>query len=431
MKIAAPITYLCCFVATATFASNNPFGIFDLDFRGTTPEEQIMSIEGIGFDGVAVKLARPDDLEKLERYLAVKPDLKVFAGYVHLNATGGNYEELVKRVVDALAPLDAQLWLIVGGDKTNEVAITQTIQNIADLAARKQVQVSIYPHDNTAIESAEEALVYLKRANRANVSLTVHSCHELRHGNLKRIDEVIKAVQPHISLVTISGGYANRVNENHRDWSDAIKPLNEGDLDLRPMLQALDGSGYNGPIIVHNFGLQKKPASHHQDSFNTYQALRAELKQKEPMNGSSLRVSMSEEYPVPASEVWALIAGFDTLPDYHASITSSELLEGGAVRKIGLTEDAGGGFVVERLVNFDDEAMTFSYRIIDLIDCDFPLRDYQAFVRVEALGEKACRLHWGSKFAVEGVAESEGDALAKAIYQGCFDGVRKRVTAED
>ena len=138
-----------------------------------------------------------------------------------------------------------------------------------------------------------------------------------------------------------------------------------------------------------------------------------------------LRVITSEELPYPAEKVWKLISGFNTLPDYHASITTSELLEGGVVRKIGFTEAAGGGHVVERLVYFNDESREFSYKITDLINCRFPLRNYQAFVRLEAIDETRCRLQWGSVFTVDGVTEKEGDDLAKLIYQGCYDGIRR------
>lgn len=138
-----------------------------------------------------------------------------------------------------------------------------------------------------------------------------------------------------------------------------------------------------------------------------------------------LRVATSAEFPYPAEKVWKLIAGFNTLPDYHASITTSELLEGGAVRKIGLTEAAGGGYVVERLVYFNDATREFSYKITDLINCRFPLRNYQAYVRLEVIDVNNCRLHWGSVFTVEGATEKEGDDLAKVIYQGCYDGIRR------
>jgi hypothetical protein len=138
-----------------------------------------------------------------------------------------------------------------------------------------------------------------------------------------------------------------------------------------------------------------------------------------------LRVETAAVFPLPAERVWKLIAGFNTLPDYHASITSSEVSEGGVVRKIGLTEAAGGGFVVERLVYFNDETREFSYKITDLIQCRFPLRNYQAFVRLETIDAMTCRLHWGSAFTVEGAGDAEGDAFARAIYEGCFSGIRR------
>ena len=64
-------------------------------------------------------------------------------------------------------------------------------------------------------------------------------------------------------------------------------------------------------------------------------------------------------------------------------------------------------------------------KVWKLIECRFPLRNYQAFVRLEAIDANKCRLHWGSVFTVEGATENEGDDLAKIIYQGCYDGIRR------
>ena len=141
------------------------------------------------------------------------------------------------------------------------------------------------------------------------------------------------------------------------------------------------------------------------------------------------KVETSHEFELPAAAVWNLIAGFNTLPDYHASVPKSRLSKGGAVRHLTISEDAGGGIVVERLVNFDDEAMTFSYRIIKLIDSPMPFRNYQAWVKLESTGKNSCKLHWNSSFNVEGTTKEEAEELARVIYQGCYDGITRVLTA--
>jgi len=139
----------------------------------------------------------------------------------------------------------------------------------------------------------------------------------------------------------------------------------------------------------------------------------------------SLRIQTQRDFHAPAGKVWKIIAGFNSLPDYHASIFASELKEGGAVRHITMSDEAGGGVVVERLVFFDDVNRTFSYRIIGLIDCEMAFRNYQAWVHLESTGTNSCRLHWGSSFDVEGATDAETDELARVIYKGCFDGIQR------
>lgn len=136
-------------------------------------------------------------------------------------------------------------------------------------------------------------------------------------------------------------------------------------------------------------------------------------------------VKTSQELDFPAAAVWNLIAGFNTLPDYHAAVPESRTSKGGIVRHLTISEDAGGGIVVERLVNFDDEAMTFSYKIIELIGSPMSFRNYQAWVKLESTGRNSCRLHWNSSFNVEGASKEEGEELALVIYQGCYDGINR------
>ena len=138
-----------------------------------------------------------------------------------------------------------------------------------------------------------------------------------------------------------------------------------------------------------------------------------------------VHVETSQEFDLPAADVWNLIAGFDTLPDYHTAVPKSRLENGGAVRYLTISDDAGGGIVVERLVYFDDNAMTFSYKIIELIGSPMPFRNYQAWVKLESTGKNSCKLNWNSSFNVEGASDEEAEELALVIYQGCYDGITR------
>ena len=136
-------------------------------------------------------------------------------------------------------------------------------------------------------------------------------------------------------------------------------------------------------------------------------------------------VKTSHNFNLSAAAVRDLIAGFNTLPNYHASVPKSRLSKDGNVRYLTISEEAGGGTVVERLVNYDDEEMTFSYKIIELINSPMPFRDYQAWVRLEAIDEDSCKLYWSSSFNVEGSSKEAAEELARMIYQGCYDGITR------
>lgn len=264
--------------STILALAGNPFGLFDFNLRGKDPAQQIKSLDGIGYDGITMPLKTPKDLEKLEAYQKAKPDLKLFAALCHIDYSKPEdfQREHFRLVVKKLAKLNAKVWLIISGPKDQDAKITDFVREVADLAATEKVGVSLYPHDKTALETAEEALVILKSANRPNLTISVHQCHEMRAGNTDRIDAVMTAVGPHMDIVTICGS-DRKVNDNSEDWSDAIKPLGEGDYDPKEFLRALKRHGFKGPIILHTFGLMKKPASHYQTSYDIYQKMRAEL----------------------------------------------------------------------------------------------------------------------------------------------------------
>ncbi len=261
----------------------HPLGVFDFDLRGANPPEQIHSLDGIGFDGITMWMNSPQDLAKFKAYRVAVPATRLIAGLVILKADkpdGINFDHL-RNVARELAGMNGKLWLIVGGDKKDTDSIVKLIRKVADIAAAEKIGVSIYPHDNQAIETAEEALVFLKKAERDNLTISVHQCHELRAGNIDRLDAVVKAVLPYMDLVTVCGS-DRKTNDNSKDWSDAIKPFGEGDFDPKIFLRVLERNQFKGQVILHTFGLQKKPADHYRKSFELYQQMWKEIEAEKP-----------------------------------------------------------------------------------------------------------------------------------------------------
>ncbi len=273
MKILAPI--LALFASSTLFAAAaNPFGVFDFDLRGKDQEEQIRSVDNIGYEGFAMWFNN----EKIEAYQKAKPDFKLLAAIVVVDVDKPESfkREEVQIASRKLASMDAKLWLLIQGSKEKKTEIQTLITEVAKIAAAEKCAVSLYPHDACAVETAEEMLPYLKQANQPNLTISVHQCHEMRAGNTHRLDEVMTAISPHMDIVTICGS-DEKMNDNSPDWSDAIKPLGEGDYDPKKFLRALKKQNFKGPIILHTFGLEKKPATHHQTSYDLYQKMRTEL----------------------------------------------------------------------------------------------------------------------------------------------------------
>lgn len=277
MKPSVILSALLLSTAYVAIAAN-PFGLFDFNLRGADPAAQIHSLDGIGYDGITMQLNNPADLAKLEAYQKAKPDLKLFAALYIINVDKPESFDRANlhAVARKLASMNAKVWLIITGTKGKDAQVQAIINEVADIAATEKCGVSLYPHDKTAVETTEEMLVYLKKAAKPNLTVSVHQCHEMRAGNIDRIDAVMDAAGPYMDIVTLCGSN-KKVNDNSEDWSDAIKPLGEGDYDPKDFLRALKRHHFKGPVILHTFGLMKKPGSHYKTSFEIYQKMQAEV----------------------------------------------------------------------------------------------------------------------------------------------------------
>jgi len=121
--------------------------------------------------------------------------------------------------------------------------------------------------------------------------------------------------------------------------------------------------------------------------------------------------SVSVEVPASAEQVWQLIGGFDSLPDWLPYIPGSILSEGGRIRRL---ESQEGGVIIERLEFFDDRNRTYSYSITQ---APFPVTAYYSTLRVYELPVKeTARVEWSGTFTPVNVSDSEAVALFHGIY---------------
>lgn len=131
------------------------------------------------------------------------------------------------------------------------------------------------------------------------------------------------------------------------------------------------------------------------------------------------KASATVEVSATADEVWQLMGGFDSLPDWLPFIVESKLGEGGRVRHL---KAADGGVIVERLQTFDNAARIYTYSIEE---GPFPVTHYLAKVEViEVPGKQATKIIWSGTFTGAGITEEEAVALFEGVYAGGLDALK-------
>jgi hypothetical protein len=133
------------------------------------------------------------------------------------------------------------------------------------------------------------------------------------------------------------------------------------------------------------------------------------------------RVHESQSLPVSVEEVWALIGGFNALPDWHPAVRGSTLQDGGRVRRLELTN---GASLVERMHSFDESNRSYGYSIEE---GPLPVSGYRSTVRVSAQPSGGgCRVEWSGEFSPQGASEPEAVAVIRGIYRAGLDRLVER-----
>lgn len=134
--------------------------------------------------------------------------------------------------------------------------------------------------------------------------------------------------------------------------------------------------------------------------------------------------TVSIEIPASVDQVWQLMGGFDSLPDWLPFIPKSVVSEGGRVRTL-TTSD--GGTVIERLEAFDNRQRSYSYSIIQ---APFPVVDYLSTIAVVATADNnITRVEWSGSFTPVNVSDADAEALFSGIYRDGLQALKNNFSA--
>jgi hypothetical protein len=116
----------------------------------------------------------------------------------------------------------------------------------------------------------------------------------------------------------------------------------------------------------------------------------------------------------PAKAVWALVGGFQTLDRWHPAVLESTLLgtgkDAGDIRILALGDDM---HIVEKLVLYDEAAMSFQYSILE---SPLPVGNYLATITVKGAGNNKTEVIWQSNFNAVGAGNEEVRKTMSEIY---------------
>src|SRR5262245_4623646 len=237
------------------------------------PVGNVDYVKSLGFEGLVTSVQVPADLLKLSQYAGYVETIPGFdlLAFVNYDFTNPASSQVWRDALPILASVEAPLWVIVKGAPSAS-AVPQLLLQMATESQAAGVQTVIYPHWGTDIDSAAEASALISQIGHPNLKNSLHTCHEIRAGNQYTLDAVVSQHAQVTALVTIAGAEADAYAgpfDPLIDWSDAIMPLDQGHFSLLPFLQELHDSGYDGPVILHTFGITDDPG-HLQDSLSKY-----------------------------------------------------------------------------------------------------------------------------------------------------------------
>ena len=131
------------------------------------------------------------------------------------------------------------------------------------------------------------------------------------------------------------------------------------------------------------------------------------------------QVKVTHEFNATADHIWSLIGDPADLSNWHPAIANSQVA--GKQRNCSL---ADGGEISEEILNHDDNARTYTYRIVD---SPLPIRDYVSTLSVEPGRTGGSSVTWEAEFEPEGIEAEQLRAMLSGLYDAGLSALETRI----
>ena len=251
-------------------ARNEPHSLYTYSFGGLEDLEvsdSVALLDHLGYRGIAVEARGEESLERLDEYYEksdqVGEDFKIVAAYMaHQFSKYGFSDAEHRAAIDRLKGKDRALWIwfkddIQDGSVTDE-RVEVFVEGIFEYALSKGVKIVLYPHYNTYYPTVSDALPLVEKINHPDFGVAVNLFHEIMsdQADVASLTRTIELAKHRIAAVNLSGSLTelDRTSVSTINAS-AILSLDESIYDLRPFMQLIKESGFEGPIGFINYRL--------------------------------------------------------------------------------------------------------------------------------------------------------------------------------
>jgi sugar phosphate isomerase/epimerase len=241
---------------------DNPFYAIDTAFQrgGLTTEQQLDLVKELGFDGVAWTETGPDAAAAVAAS-AARRGLKMHAIYCQARVTPDgrlSHGPQLEQLMAALKGRGTIIWLHIAGQGpafaslTGKEPLVPALRSLADVAAKNELRVAIYPHVGEWTARFGDATQVAKLVAHPQFGVTFNLCHCLAMGDEENIPRLLTEAKSVLTTVTING--ADKGVKGGQ-WNRLIQTLDKGTYDPQIVLRTLRQIEFTGPIGFQGYGI--------------------------------------------------------------------------------------------------------------------------------------------------------------------------------